>query len=97
MLVLALGLTLHVIAGYCDATVGCTGFTYAGAVDGNGAGTCLLRNASPIGLVPSDSYHIGAVKAANYGFQVTTTYVRPIKLNRGIPLIALQDHDDNKL
>ncbi|KAI7550479.1 hypothetical protein KC317_g14262, partial [Hortaea werneckii] len=59
--------------GYCDATVGCTGFTYAGAVDGNGAGTCLLRNASPIGLVPSDSYHIGAVKAANYGFQVTTT------------------------
>ncbi|KAI7566524.1 hypothetical protein KC343_g5385, partial [Hortaea werneckii] len=59
--------------GYCDATVGCTGFTYEGAVDGNGAGTCFLRNSAPIGLVPSDSYHIGAVKAAYYGFQVTTT------------------------
>ncbi|KAI7164171.1 hypothetical protein KC349_g866 [Hortaea werneckii] len=59
--------------GYCDATVGCTGFTYEGAVDGNGAGTCFLRNSSPIGLVQSDLYHVGAVKAANYGFQVTTT------------------------
>ncbi|KAI6807478.1 hypothetical protein KC332_g13456 [Hortaea werneckii] len=59
--------------GYCDATVGCTGFTYAGAVDGNGPGTCLLRSSAPIGLVPSDAYHIGAVKAAYYGWQVTTT------------------------
>ncbi|KAI6887118.1 short chain dehydrogenase [Hortaea werneckii] len=59
--------------GYCDATVGCTGFTYAGAADGNGPGTCLLRNSAPIGLVPSDAYHIGAVKAAYYGWQVTTT------------------------
>ncbi|GAB1736020.1 hypothetical protein NU219Hw_g6074t1 [Hortaea werneckii] len=59
--------------GYCDATVGCTGFTYEGAVDGNGAGTCFLRNSAPIGLVPSDSYHVGAVKAAYYGWQVTTT------------------------
>ncbi|KAI7471965.1 hypothetical protein KC367_g4425 [Hortaea werneckii] len=59
--------------GYCDATIGCTGFTYEGAVDGNGAGTCFLRNSAPIGLVPSDAYHVGAVKAAYYGWQVTTT------------------------
>lgn len=42
-------------------------------MDGNGAGTCFLRNSAPIGLVPSDAYHVGAVKAAYYGWQVTTT------------------------
>lgn len=57
---------------YCDATTGCTGFTYSGGVNGVGAGTCYFRNAAQQGFVANDTMHVGAIRQANYQAIVTT-------------------------
>ncbi|KAK6390721.1 hypothetical protein LTR65_005325 [Meristemomyces frigidus] len=51
---------------YCDATTACTGFYYNGGQYGVGAGTCYIQTAQSEGFVASDTYHVGAVRAANY-------------------------------
>lgn len=52
--------------GYCDASTGCTGFTYNGTANGAGPGTCYLRTATTQGFLASDTYHVGAILSANY-------------------------------
>ncbi|KAI7471998.1 hypothetical protein KC351_g11854 [Hortaea werneckii] len=54
---------------------GATSVTYTATNSWNDCfGYCdATVGSAPIGLVPSDAYHIGAVKAAYYGWQVTTT------------------------
>ncbi|KAK4547046.1 hypothetical protein LTR36_001267 [Oleoguttula mirabilis] len=58
---------------YCDATTACTGFYYNGGQYGVGAGTCYIQTAQSEGFVASDTYHVGAVRAANYVPLYTTS------------------------
>lgn len=57
----------------CDATSGCTGFTYNGGANGLGAGTCYFRNGATEGFLTNDTNHVGAVRLANYVPLPTTT------------------------